>query len=330
LHRRVRSVGSRRMRHLDVGDYRVLLVEDNVNDAKIIKKYFQRHGRSMALDYAPTTDQCYRMLIERAYDLILLDLNLPDGDGFEVLRELRELDIPAPIIIVTGESRPELAVKVKEAGADDFVQKTAEGLGALPELALRSITEFHAMYLKSPMYREKRLDLYRSRPVKDILRTMYVRNLKHIAPVTHTSHGFSTDQIPGLNMPRDKLQKILNLLTHYRVLYKTSVGMRIACPECRSEDVSPVFQCPSCGSEAFEVKAKGVFLCEGLCGQRFTEVKTTFGCNRCSARFRESEAIFQPSYIYSLNEDLKPEVAEAVSEPEAVFMGSPEAARVKA
>jgi CheY-like chemotaxis protein len=318
------------MTHLDVGDYRVLLVEDNVSDAKIIKKYFQSNGRSMTLDYAPTADQCYRMLIERTYDLILLDLVLPDGDGLEVLRELRELDMPAPIIIVTGEIRPELAVKVKEAGADDLVQKTAEGLGALPDLALKSITEFHAMYLKSPEYREKRLDLYRSRPVRDILRTMYARNLKHIAPVTHTSHGFSTDQIPGLNMPRDKLQKVLNLLTHYKVLFKTSVGMRIMCPECRSEDVTPVFQCPKCGSEAFEAKTKGVFLCGGLCGQRFTEVKTTFGCNRCGARFRESDAIFQPSYIYSINEDLKPEVAEAVSEPEAVFMDGPEATRVKA
>jgi len=317
------------MTHLDVGDYRVLLVEDNVSDAKIMKKYFQRHGRSFTLDYAPTADQCYRMLIERAYDLILLDLTLPDGDGLEVLRELRELDIPAPIIVVTGENRPELAVQAKDAGADDFVVKTSEGLGALPELALRSINEFHAMYLKSPLYREKRLDLYRTRPAKEILRTMQVRNLKHIAPVTHTSHGFSTDQVPGLNIPRDKLQKVLNLLTHYRILFKTSVGMRIGCPGCRSEDVSPVFQCPNCGSEAFEAKAKGVFLCGGLCGQRFTEVKTTFGCNRCGARFRESEAIFQPSYIYSLNEDLRQEVAEAVSELETAFMGSQETTRIK-
>ena len=143
--------------HLDVGDYRVLLVEDNVNDAKIIKRYFQRHGQSIVLDYAPSADQCYRMLIERAYDLILLDFNLPDGNGLKVLRELRELDIPAPIIIVTGEDDPALVVKAKDRGADDFVYKTADDLGKLPELALRHINEFQETYIRSRQYKEKKV-----------------------------------------------------------------------------------------------------------------------------------------------------------------------------
>ena len=101
-------------------------------------------------------------------------------------------------------------------------------------------------------------------------------------------------------------------------------------PGCRSNDVGPVFQCPTCGSEVFKRRAREFFLCRGQCGHRFTEVKTSFGCNRCGARFKEVNALFQPSYIYSLNEDLKSELAEAVSELETAFSGSPKAARVPA
>lgn len=317
------------MTNLDVGDYRVLLVEDNLNDAKIIKKYFQRQGRSIVLDYAPSADQCYRMLIERAYDLILLDLNLPDSNGFEVLKELRELDIPAPIIVVTGESDPAIMMRARDHGAADFISKTPEELGKLHELTLKRITEFQETYLRSRQYKEKRYELYRSKPVHDLLKTMHTRNLRHVAPVSRVSHGFSLDRVPGL-ASGDKMQKILNLLTHYRILYKTAIGMKIVCPECGFEDVAPVFMCPSCSSEVFERRTRGVFQCRGLCGQRFTEVKTVFGCNKCGARFTESDAYFQVSYIYSLNEGLRPEVAEAVSEPETVFSGKPETVQVAA
>ncbi len=317
------------MMRLDVGDYRVLLVEDNVNDAKIIKKYFQRHSQSVIIDYAPSADQCYRMLIERAYDLILLDLNLPDSSGLDILRELRELDIPAPIIVVTGETDPALMVRAEEGGAADIVHKTAEELGRLPDLALNRIKEFQALYIKSREYREKRYELYRSKPINDLLKTMYTRNLRYVAPVTRISHGSSLDHVPGLALG-DRLQKILNLLTHYRVLYKTAVGMRIVCPKCGSDEVSPAFMCPSCGSEVFEKRSHGVFLCRGLCGQRFTEMKTVFGCNKCASRFTEADAHYQANYIYSLNEDFRPEVAEAVAGDEAAFFGKPETVNVHA
>ncbi|TRO54036.1 response regulator [Candidatus Bathyarchaeota archaeon] len=317
------------MMRLDVGDYRVLLVEDNLNDAKTIKKYFQRHSRSIVLDYAPSADQCYRMLIERAYDLILLDLNLPDGNGLEVLRELRELDIPAPVIIVTGESDPALYAKAKDQGAIDFVNKTAEDMAKLPALTLKYIGEFQEAYLRGYQYREKRYELYKIRSVHELLKTMHARNLRYVAPVSRTRHGFSIDVVPGL-VTGDKLQKILNLLTHYRILYKTAVGMRMVCPECGYEDVTPVFMCPECSSEVFERRTRGVFQCKGLCGKRFTELKTVFACNKCGTRFDEADAYYQPSYIYALNDDLKPEIAEAVSGVETAFFGKPEVINVPA
>jgi len=104
----------------------------------------------------------------------------------------------------------------------------------------------------------------------------------------------------------------------------------MVCPKCGSDEVSPVFMCPNCGSEVFERRTRGVFLCRGLCGQKFTELKITFGCNKCTSRFTEADAYYQANYIYSLNEDLKPEVAEAVAGGETAFFGKPETVSVHA
>lgn len=57
------------------------------------------------------------------YDLILLDLGLPNKDGLEVCRELRENGLQIPIIVLTGESNLETKVSLLDAGADDYLTK---------------------------------------------------------------------------------------------------------------------------------------------------------------------------------------------------------------
>jgi len=314
---------------MDAGDYRVLLVDDNVNDAKIIKKYFQMHGEAITLDYAPDADTCYKKLMEQVYDLLIIDNTLPDSTGVEIVRELREIDVFAPIIVVAGEDEAEKAVEVVEAGADDYAVKTSQGLRGLPGQVERHIEEYRKKFLTHEKFRERRFELYRNKHVYGLLSTLHNRNLRHVAPVVHTIHGYNTDRVPGV-VSGDRMQKILNLLTHYRVLYKTAVGMRMICPKCGSDEVSPVFMCPGCGSEVFERRTRGVFLCRGLCGQRFTELKTVFGCNRCASRFTEADAYFQANYIYSLNEDFRQEVAKAVAGSETAFFGKPEVVKVPA
>lgn len=57
------------------------------------------------------------------YDLVLLDLNLPDISGLEVLRQLRAAKVPTPILIVTGDTRVETKVRALSGGADDYLTK---------------------------------------------------------------------------------------------------------------------------------------------------------------------------------------------------------------
>lgn len=295
---------------MDAGDYRVLLVYDNVNDAKIIKKYFQMHSTAIKLDYAPDADACYRKLIEQVYDLFIINYTLPDSTGTEIVRELRDIDVFAPIIVVAGEDEAEKAVKVVEAGADDYAVKTSQGLRDLPAQVERHIEEHHEKFLTHDNFRERRFELYRNKHVYGLLSTLHNRNLRYIAPVVHTTHGYNTDLIPGV-ASGDRMQKLLNILTHYRVLHKTKIGMRMVCPSCGSDDVTSLFNCPNCGSDVFE-KTRRHYVCEGLCGERFAELKRVYSCNRCRERFQEKDLLFDPVYVYSVNDDLKPEIVESI------------------
>jgi DNA-binding response OmpR family regulator len=57
------------------------------------------------------------------YSLILLDLGLPDMNGYDVCRELRRANITAPVLVLTGQKAPETSVKLLNCGADDYLTK---------------------------------------------------------------------------------------------------------------------------------------------------------------------------------------------------------------
>ena len=73
------------------------------------------------------------MVCEQAFDLILLDLGLPDGDGLELCRLLRERGSVVPILMLTARGTIEARVEGLSVGADDYVPKPFE----LPELIAR-------------------------------------------------------------------------------------------------------------------------------------------------------------------------------------------------
>jgi DNA-binding response OmpR family regulator len=61
------------------------------------------------------------------YNLILLDLGLPDMDGFEVCRELRNANITTPILVLTVQKDPEVTARLLNCGADDYLTKPFNG-----------------------------------------------------------------------------------------------------------------------------------------------------------------------------------------------------------
>src|SRR6476646_8069410 len=100
---------------------RVLLVEDDLTVA---------HGLSMILagsgaivEHAATGEEAIGLTRHYEYDIVLLDVMLPDVEGFEVVRRMRVSRNDTPVLILSGLSRPQLKVKGLGLGADDFITK---------------------------------------------------------------------------------------------------------------------------------------------------------------------------------------------------------------
>jgi two-component system catabolic regulation response regulator CreB len=98
---------------------RVLVVEDDVGIADAVVYALERDG--MAALRAGTLEQA-RPGVEGA-DLVILDLGLPDGSGFTLLREWRRLPTSPRVIVLTSRDEEVDCVAALEAGADDFVTK---------------------------------------------------------------------------------------------------------------------------------------------------------------------------------------------------------------
>jgi len=103
---------------------RILVIEDNPKMALAIKKGLCEHG--YAVDVAHTGFEGEELGADASYDLVLLDLMLPDRDGVEVCRNLRRREIGAPIIMLTALSSTEDKVEGLDAGADDYITKPFE------------------------------------------------------------------------------------------------------------------------------------------------------------------------------------------------------------
>ncbi len=111
-------------------DLSILLVED---DERIRMELLDALGAAgFTVDIAVSRSDASRTLRDD-YDLLLLDLGLPDGDGLDLVRDLRAQGRAMPIIILTARDAPEQRVRGLDVGADDYVVKPFH----LPELMAR-------------------------------------------------------------------------------------------------------------------------------------------------------------------------------------------------
>ena len=100
---------------------RILLVEDETKMAVLLRRGLQEEG--YAVDVTERAEEAVWMGIENPYDVIVLDVMLPDGNGFDVLRRLRAAKRWSPVIMLTARDSVVDRVQGLDAGADDYLTK---------------------------------------------------------------------------------------------------------------------------------------------------------------------------------------------------------------
>ena len=100
---------------------RILLVEDDAALAQAVLGYL--HSKQFQVDLAPDLAAARALLAVAHYATILLDLNLPDGDGLELLKHLPKRDDRPTIVVVTARDQVSDRIRGLDAGADDYLVK---------------------------------------------------------------------------------------------------------------------------------------------------------------------------------------------------------------
>ncbi len=211
---------------VNVSVLRVLLVEDSEADAELIEELLHDTGLNPELVRVETAEALSRELMERDWDIILTDYDLPGFSGLEAIAMVRRNDFDIPVILVSGAAGEERAIESLQAGAADYVLKQA--LARLPHAVSRALREVDDQ-------REHRAAQERTRQLAAIVESTDVAIIGKTLDGTITSwnrsaeqlHGYTAEQAIGRNIdmlsPAGKHDEMAEILE--RVATGGSVGL---------------------------------------------------------------------------------------------------------
>jgi CheY-like chemotaxis protein len=119
---------------------RLLVVDDDTVDRMSVERLLERTDLRVEVAEAAGVLEAIDRMTASPFDCVLLDYMLPDGDGLTFLRGMRGAGLSVPVVMLTGQSDPEVAASLVAAGAADYIPKgllTAERLSESIRGALR-------------------------------------------------------------------------------------------------------------------------------------------------------------------------------------------------
>ena len=125
---------------------RVLYLEDNPVDADLTRRELSRQAPEIKLEIVTSLAEARARLApeQPGFDILLTDLLLPDGNGLELLAEVRDRKLPLAVVIITGSGDQDAAVAALKAGADDYLVKRTDCFTKLPKILSTAHVRFQA------------------------------------------------------------------------------------------------------------------------------------------------------------------------------------------
>lgn len=145
---------------------RILIIDDNKSLVQMIKEYFSDHADIKITLEAYDGAEGFRLIETKKeeYDIVLLDLIMPNKDGIAVLEEMKKREINKKVIVLTSYNTQDMIRKVSEMGASYFMLKPFE----LVDLENRIIEVAEGI-----KYGGKTIDLYHNNLQKSITNTLH-------------------------------------------------------------------------------------------------------------------------------------------------------------
>jgi two-component system phosphate regulon response regulator OmpR len=122
----------------------ILIVDDDNRILKLLKKFLSQHD--FLVSTSTSTNEAVELLANFNYDLIILDVMMPEVTGIEFATKIKESGSTMPIVMLTALSDPEARIKGLEAGANDYVTKPFEPRELL--LRIKNLINSHNLHKK--------------------------------------------------------------------------------------------------------------------------------------------------------------------------------------
>ena len=149
----------------ELKNIRLLLVEDNPADARVVERHLKDAGLNhVVTDTVQTASEAIARLQQVEYDLVLLDLGLPDAQGLQALRALKAVADLTPIIVLTGSDDYKQGLVAVREGAQDYLEKRRVNAGMLSRIVSYSVerNSFHRDLVRAT---RRYQDLFNNVPV---------------------------------------------------------------------------------------------------------------------------------------------------------------------
>jgi diguanylate cyclase (GGDEF)-like protein len=103
---------------------KILLIEDNVVDIRLLKELLNdARPNKYVITSAFTANEGMELLHKDSFDIVLMDLNLPDTEGLSTVTHIQEIDKAIPIVVLSGQESEELALQIVQMGVQDYLIK---------------------------------------------------------------------------------------------------------------------------------------------------------------------------------------------------------------
>ncbi|MDP3611675.1 MAG: response regulator, partial [Rubrivivax sp.] len=125
---------------------RILFVEDNARDADLVRRaLLHSEAPPERLELVSNLAAARAVLVEPLrFDLVLTDLNLPDGLGLDLLAEIRGRSLPLAVVVLTGQGDEDLVMTALRAGADDYLAKSDTFAERVPATLRAALTAYRS------------------------------------------------------------------------------------------------------------------------------------------------------------------------------------------
>jgi putative two-component system response regulator len=127
----------------DAHDARIVVVDDLAANAALLQRILEREGYRR-LTATARSAEAIPLCRQEPTDLLLLDLHMPQPDGFEILAELGSDESDPPVVVLTADESPEARIRALQAGARDFLAKPFDPSEVL--LRIRNVLEIEILH----------------------------------------------------------------------------------------------------------------------------------------------------------------------------------------